>query len=80
LTTVEAAQKWAEAKDVLGVAKAAFDSAHVALEAAEKAEHEAWEALEELAGRMPLTAQIVEPEPQPQLQVWRNVPRVPGIG
>lgn len=51
MTTQEAAQKWAEAKEALTGKRAAFAAAKAELEAAAETERSAWTELEGLAGR-----------------------------
>lgn len=51
MTTAEAAQAWAEAKDKLGAADAAMASAQEAYKAAYATEKEAWSELQKLSGR-----------------------------
>jgi hypothetical protein len=51
LTTVEAAQRWAEANEALAGARDALKAADEAFKAADAADKEAWQVLEELSGR-----------------------------
>lgn len=71
MTTVEAAQKWAEAKDTLGAASTALQIAQAAYTAALEVERDAWIAMADLAGRVQPDKMTVEIVPQQELAIHR---------
>lgn len=66
MTTVEAAQAWAEAKEKLAAADAALTTAQEAYKAAHAIETEAWDALQKLSGRIISVATEWPPPPPAQ--------------
>lgn len=60
MTTVEAAQAWAQAKDKLGAATAALETAQAEYIATLEAERDAWLAMAGLAGRVQPDKMTVE--------------------